>query len=64
MNVPDLRNVDLEAYRRQAVELRQQAMNDSIDHAAAWLRSLLDRRSRHADAATRRAASTTAQFAA
>jgi hypothetical protein len=64
MNVPDLRNVDFDAYRQQAVELRQQAMNDAIDHAAAWLRSLLGSRPRRADAVTARAASTTAQFAA
>jgi hypothetical protein len=41
MNVPDLRNVDFDAYRQQAVELREQAMNESIDRAVAWFRSLL-----------------------
>jgi hypothetical protein len=41
MNVPDLRNVDFDAYRQQAQDLRRQAMNESIDRAVARLRSLL-----------------------
>jgi hypothetical protein len=44
MNVPDLRNVDFDAYRQQALELRRQAMNESIDRAASRLRSLLGAR--------------------
>jgi hypothetical protein len=44
MNVPDLRNVDFDAYRQQAQDLRRQAMNESIDRAVARLRSLLGAR--------------------
>ena len=40
MNVTDLRNVDFDAYRQQALELRQHAMDVAIDRAVARLRSL------------------------
>jgi len=40
MNVPDLRNVDFDAYRRQALELRQQAMNEFIDRLVGWVGSM------------------------
>jgi hypothetical protein len=45
MNVPDLRNVDFDAYRQQAQDLRRQAMNESIDRALASLKALLRGRS-------------------
>jgi hypothetical protein len=41
MNVPDLRNVDFDAYRQRAAELRQQAINEFIDSLVARMTSLL-----------------------
>ncbi len=41
MNVPDLRNVDFDVYRQRALELREQAMNESIDRAVVWFKALL-----------------------
>ena len=41
MDVPDLRNVDFEAYRRQAAAMRAQAIDAAIDRALARLRSLI-----------------------
>jgi len=41
MNVPDLRYVDLEAYRQRALQLRQQAMNDLIDVVTASIKTAL-----------------------
>ncbi len=40
MNVTDPRNVDFDAYRQQALELRRQAMDEAIDRAVARVRSL------------------------
>jgi hypothetical protein len=48
MNVPDLRNVDFDAYRQQALELRQQAMNEFIDRCVGWIGSMLRSSSRSA----------------
>jgi hypothetical protein len=60
MNVPDLRNVDFDAYRQRALELREQAMNESIDRAVAWFKALRPRGA----APTTRVASGSAQCAA
>jgi len=43
MNVPDLRNVDFDAYRQRAQELRQLAINEFIDGVVARVTSLLQR---------------------
>jgi hypothetical protein len=51
MNTPDLRNVDFDAYRSEAAELRRQAINALIDRALAALKSLFHRRSSSATAA-------------
>ncbi len=40
MNIPDLRNVDFDAYRQRALDLRQQAMNELIDRLWAAIRAL------------------------
>jgi hypothetical protein len=44
MNVPDLRNVDFDAYRQRAADLRAEAIDSMLDRAAAYLRSLLSPR--------------------
>jgi hypothetical protein len=64
MNVPDLRNVDFDAYRQRAHELRRQATQESIDRAVAWLVNGLKRRRPSRTAAVVRARSQSAQCAA
>jgi hypothetical protein len=46
MNVPDLRNVDFDAYRRHAAALRAQAFQEAIDRLVAALRAAPAERSR------------------
>ena len=50
MNVPDLRNVDFDAYRQRARELHLEAIESSIDRVLAWATNLLHRRHRGATA--------------
>jgi hypothetical protein len=38
MNVPDLRDVNFDAYRQQALEMRRQAMDRFIDRLVASLK--------------------------
>lgn len=64
MNVPDLRNVDFDAYRQRALELRQRATQESIDRAVAWMKALLQRRHVIAVGSIARAGSESAQCAA
>lgn len=40
MSTPDLRNVDFDAYRQRALDLRQQAMDKLVDRLWAALRAL------------------------
>lgn len=51
MNVPDLRNVDFDAYRQRARDLHLGAIESSIDRVMAWAANLLHRRHRAAAAA-------------
>jgi hypothetical protein len=44
MNVPDLRNVDFDAYRQRALDLRTEALQQSIDRAVNWLKAVANRR--------------------
>lgn len=44
MNVPDLRNVDFDAYRQRALDLRAEALQQSIDRAVNWLKAVANRR--------------------
>ena len=46
MNVPDLRNVEFDAYRENALELRREAMDRFIDRLAASFKAPLKPRSR------------------
>lgn len=48
MNVPDLRNVDFDAYRQQALELRREAMDQFIDRLVASFKASPKRHSRMA----------------
>lgn len=41
MNAPDLRNIDFDAYRQRALELREQAIDETIDRAVARFKTLL-----------------------
>lgn len=39
MNVPDLRDVDFDAYRQRALEMRREAMDRFIDRLVASLKA-------------------------
>lgn len=64
MNVPDLRNVDFDAYRERAFELRRRARQESLDRIGSWLRTLFARQPRASRLPATHVASASARFAA
>ena len=40
MNVPDLRNIDFDAYRQRAHGLREQAISEAFDRALSAVKAL------------------------
>lgn len=64
MNVPDLRNVDFDAYRERAFELRRQARQESFDRLGRLLKALLARRPQGSGRASAAVAPMTARLAA